>query len=292
MITDAKKTPERAWLGEVSAVVLQQALPGLNTAYRNFFASVSGKRKGRKVGPPQFRSRKGQPAGHPVHRQRPAGRSPRAGSCRLPKIGDVLVRWSRDLPSVPSSVTVIQDTAGRYFVSFVVDTTPEPLPIIEADTALDLGLNCFAAFPDGRTITAPRFLRHAERTLKRAQREVSRKQKGSKNRAKARIRLARQHARVADARRNWHHQESTKIIRENQAVYVEDLAVSGLARGRLAKSVHDAGWSAFVRMLEYKAARYGRLFLRIGRFEPTTSHLLWVRLVRAEAGAVGTGLPL
>ncbi|MFD6230237.1 RNA-guided endonuclease InsQ/TnpB family protein [Streptomyces sp. NPDC060232] len=91
-----------------------------------------------------------------------------------------------------------------------------------------------------------------------------------KNRAKARTRVARQHARVADRRRDWHHKESTKIIRDNQAVYVEDLAVSGLARTRLAKSVHDAGWSAFVGMLEYKAAKHGRYFGRIGRFEPTS----------------------
>ncbi|MQS38540.1 RNA-guided endonuclease TnpB family protein, partial [Streptomyces katsurahamanus] len=135
---------------------------------------------------------------------------------------------------------------------------------------IDLGLTHFAVLSDGTKIDSPRFLRRAEKKLKREQRRLSRKAKGSSNRKKARLKVARAHARVADARREFHHRLSTKIIRENQAVAVEDLAVKGLARTRLAKSVHDAGWSAFVSMLEYKAARYGRAFHRIGRFEPTS----------------------
>ncbi|WP_225805640.1 RNA-guided endonuclease TnpB family protein, partial [Streptomyces sp. NK15101] len=134
----------------------------------------------------------------------------------------------------------------------------------------DLGLGHFAVLSDGTKIEAPRFLRRAEKKLKKAQRNLSRKVKGSHNRDKARIEVARAHARVADARREFHHQLSTRIIRENQAVAVEDLAVKGLARARLAKSVHDAGWASFVAMLEYKAALYGRTFIRIGRFEPTS----------------------
>ncbi|CAM5314507.1 IS200/IS605 family transposase ISFsp4 [Streptomyces cyaneofuscatus] len=133
-----------------------------------------------------------------------------------------------------------------------------------------MGLGHFAVLSDGTKIDSPRFLRRAEKRLKKVQRELSRKAKGSKNRGKARIRVARAHARVADARREFHHQLSTRLIRDNQAVAVEDLAVKGLARTRLAKSVHDAGWSAFVNMLEYEAARYGRTFVKIGRFEPTS----------------------
>jgi putative transposase len=192
------------------------------------------------------------------------------GKLRLPKIGDVPVRWSRPLPSEPSSVTVVRDAAGRYFASFVIETQPTPLPQTEHAVGIDLGLAHFAVLSDGRKIASPQFLRRAEKKLSRAQRNLSRQQKGSSNRAKARVKVARAHARVADARRDFHHQLSTALIRDNQAVAVEDLAVRALGRTRLAKSVHDAGWSSFVGMLEYKARLYGREFHRIGRFTPTS----------------------
>ena len=270
LITEAKLTPERAWLGEVSSVVLQQALADLNTAYRNFFASITGKRKGRKVAPPRFRSRKDN---------RQAIRFTKNsrfkvldnGRLRLPKIGDVPVRWSRSLPSEASSVTVIRDAAGRYFASFVVQTTQdETLPPVDPEIGIDLGLTHFAVMSDGTKVTAPKFLRRAARKLKRLQQDLSRKTKGSNNRTKAVVKVASAHARVADSRRAWQHKLSTSIIRDNQAVYVEDLCVVGLGRTRLAKSVHDAGWASFTGMLEYKAARYGRTFGRVDRFFPST----------------------
>ncbi|MGW1041787.1 RNA-guided endonuclease TnpB family protein [Streptomyces sp. NPDC002547] len=167
-------------------------------------------------------------------------------------------------------MTVIKDSCGRYFLSFVVDTEPDILPRLETESGIYLGLSAFAVLSDGTKIHSPRFLRRAEKKLKHLQPELSRKAKGSKNRAKARIKVARQHARVADRRRDWHHKASTQIIRENQAVFVEDLAVSGLGRTRLAKSVYDAGWAAFVGMLEYKAALYGRTLAKAGRAVPSS----------------------
>ncbi|MFI0967821.1 RNA-guided endonuclease InsQ/TnpB family protein [Streptomyces sp. NPDC021080] len=273
LITEAKRTKERCWLGEVSSVVLQQSLRDAEAAYRNFFASLKGTRKGPRLGAPRFKSRKDtrQSIRFTANAR---WKITEAGRLNLPKIGAVKVKWSRILPATPTSVTVVKDSAGRYFASFVVDadTAADAARMPDTDRAIgiDLGLTHFAVFSDGTKIGSPRFLRRAEKKLKKAQRELSRKQKGSKNRAKARLKVARAHSKVTDARREFHHQLSTRLIRENQAIAVEDLAVAGLGRTRLAKSVHDAGWARFIGMLEYKAARYGRTLVRIGRFEPTS----------------------
>ncbi|AQY20392.1 Putative transposase in snaA-snaB intergenic region [Streptomyces lydicus] len=194
------------------------------------------------------------------------------GKLNLPKIGPVRVRWSRPLPSVPSTVTVIKDAAGRYFASFVVETDPadEILPSLDTDQGIDLGLAHFAVMADGSQVRSPRFLRRAEKKLRREQRRLSRKDKRSNNRDRQRVKVARAHAKVAYARKDFHHKLSTKLIRENQAISVESLSVKGLARTRLAKSVHDAGWSAFVDMLAYKAARYGRTLTKVDRAFPST----------------------
>jgi putative transposase len=276
-ITAAKRTPERDWLGQVSPVPLQQSLRDLDVAYKNFFDSVSGKRKGPKMGLPVFKSRRD-------HRQSARFTStafrlrPRdAGdTLYLAKIGEIEVRWSRELPAAPSSVTVLKDAAGRYFASFVVDVPDDSQPLPRSDaqadavTGIDLGLAHYAVTSDGEKIANPKWLRRRERKLKKLQRALARKRKGGANRAKARLRLARQHAKVGDARRDFLHQVSTTIIRENQAVAVEGLTVQGLARGRLAKSVNDASWGTFLRLLEGKAARYGRAFIAIDRWYPSS----------------------
>lgn len=269
LITLAKRTEGRAWLADAPVGVLQQSLRDLDAAYRAFFDSLSGRRKGRKVAPPRFKSRKDNRQSARYTRSDRWKITP-SGKLRLPKVGDVQVRWSRQLPAEPSSVTVVKDASGRYFASFVVEAGTEPLPESATEVGIDLGLTHFAVLSDGRKVAAPKFLRRAERGLAKAQRSLSRKVKGSANRGKARVRVAKAHARVADARKDFHHKLSTALIRDNQAVYVEDLCVVGLARTRLAKSVHDAGWSSFVNMLEYKAVKHGRTLARIGRFEPTS----------------------
>jgi len=266
VITAAKTTPERAWLGEVASVALVQACQDARRAYRNWFDSLSGQRKGRQVGHPQPRRKHGRQSirltrnGFALHGRR----------LYVAKVGDLKVRWSRDLPSVPSSVTVIREPDGRYYASFVVERNADPFPPCETETGIDVGLTHLAVLSDGTKIAAPRFLRRAERRLKAAQRALSRKEKGSANRARARHRVAVLHRKVRDARLDHAHKIALAIVRDSQAVYAEDLAVSGLARTRLAKSVHDAGWAQLLRLIQEKCAHHGRYFAKIGRFEPTS----------------------
>jgi putative transposase len=266
VVTLAKLTTERAWLAEVASVALVQACQDARRAYRNWFDSLSGKRKGRKVGHPAFRRKH--------HRQ--SIRLTRNGfalhGLRLyvAKVGDIKVEWSRDLPSIPSSVTVIREPDGRYYASFVVERRAAPLPACESEAGIDLGLGRLVVTSDGVVIPNPRFLRMKERKLARMQRALSRKPEGSANRAKARHRVAVIHRRVRESRLDHAHKTALRLVRDNQAVYAEDLAVSGLMRTRLAKSVADAGWSQLLRLIEEKAVQYGRTFQRIGRFEPTS----------------------
>ncbi|SEC78380.1 RNA-guided endonuclease TnpB family protein [Streptomyces sp. TLI_105] len=268
VVTVAKRTDERAWLGEVSSVVLVQSLRDLHTAYRNFFSSLTGKRRGPKVAAPRFKSKKDR---RQSIRLTANGFSFRGnGRLYVAKVGELRVRWSRPLPAPPTSVTITSDAAECYWASFVVEVAPEVLPEAGADTGIDLGLRHFAVLSDGSKIDIPRFFRRAEKKLKRMRKSLDRKVQGSRNRAKARKRIARQHARVANQRRDWHHKLSTRIIRENQAVYVETLPVGGMGRTWLAKSVYDAGWAAFVGMLEYKAAKHGRTFVKVDRAFPSS----------------------
>jgi len=243
-----------------------QACNDARRAYRNWFDSLSGKRKGRRVGHPRFRSKRGRQS---IRLTRNGFRL-RGKRLYVAKVGDIRVRWSRPLPSVPSSVTVMRESDGRYYASFVVERQPVPLPGSDHEVGLDVGLDRLAVTSDGEIIANPRFLRARQRRLAKAQRALSRKQKGSANRAKARHQVAVLHRKVREARRDHAHKIALALIRDNQAVYAEDLAVSGLARTRLARSVHDAGWGQLLRLLAEKAEHYGRGFHRVGRFVPTS----------------------
>lgn len=179
VITRAKTTEERGWLSEVASVALVQACQDARRAYRNWFDSLSGKRRGRKVGHPRLRSRKD-------HRQ--SIRLTRNGfgvtgrGVRVAKVGDIKLEWSRELPSVPSSVTIIREADGRYYASFVVEVAATPLPVTTAEVGVDLGLDRLAVTSDGEVVANPRHLRSKARKLARAQRALSRKAAGSANR--------------------------------------------------------------------------------------------------------------
>jgi putative transposase len=268
VVTEAKRTPEREWLGEVASVALVQACQDARRAYRNWFDSLSGKRRGRRIGHPRFQSKRDKRQSIRLTRNGFTLRD--NGRVYVAKVGDLRVEWSRPLPSVPSSCTVIREADGRYYVSFVVERDAGPLPPIEHEVGVDLGLDRLAVTSDGEVVDNPRHLRSAQRRLGRAQRALARKQRGSANRRKAVRRVAVLHRRVRETRLDAHHKLALRLVRDNQAVHLEDLSVAGLARTKLARSIHDAGWSTLVRLIEEKAAHHGRTVVKVGRRFPSS----------------------
>jgi putative transposase len=267
ILTEAKKTKEREWLGDVSSVPLQQSLKDLDLAFKHFFNSCSGNRKGAKVNPPRFKRRKSAQSARFMSNAFQL----RNGKVYLAKIGDLKVVWSRPLPSNPTSVTVIKDAANRYFLSFVVEINPIQLPDNGVSVGVDLGIIDFATLSSGEKIKAPKPLKENLKKLKRLQKKLSRKEKGSKRRERARKAVARLHARIKDIRTDFLHKFSTRLIRENQTIVLEDLNTKGLVKNRkLSRSISDLGWRTFRDMLEAKSLMYGREFVVINRWEPTS----------------------
>lgn len=259
LLTEWKRN-DASWLAEVSSVPLQQALRHLQTAYGNFFAKRGGK--------PQFKSKRDkQSATFMSNAFRYNGES-----LWLAKMDEPLpIRWSRRFQGKPSSVTVSLDKAGRYHVSILVDEEIAPLPPIEQTVGIDCGL-IHAIIPShGEPVENPKFYTKDEKRLAKAQRRLSRKQKGSKNRAKARQKVARIHAMIADRRRDWLHKLTTRIIRENQVVCLESLKVKNMVRNhKMAKAIHDVAWGELIRQLNYKAVWYGRSVSAIDQWFPSS----------------------
>jgi putative transposase len=264
LLTGWKKTTEFGFLNEVSCVPLQQALRHLDAAYAGFFAGETRY--------PRFKSKK---------RSRRSAEftasafTYRDGELRLAKLTDepLAVIWSRPLPDgvTPTTVTVSQDRAGRWFVSLRVTV---PAALASATTTaigIDAGLDRLLTLSDGSLVPNPRQERKERERLVRAQRELARKAKDSRNREKARQRVARVHARIADRRRDVLHQVTTRLVRENQTLVIEDLAVRNMLKNHtLARAISDASWRLFRQLLEYKAAEYGRTLVVVPRWYPST----------------------
>jgi putative transposase len=273
VITQAKATVERGWLCEVPSVALVQSVNDSRRAWRNFFDSRSGKRRGRGVGRPRFKSRKDHRQSFRLTRN---GFSLRTnGRLFVAKVGEVRVRWSRELPSQPSSVTIIRERDGHYYASFVVDVEPSPLPATDREAGIDVGiarLATIATTDGGRTDVAnPKHLGRKLRKLARLEREKSRRQKGSNNRDKARRKVAMAHSQIARARRDYHHKQALALVRDNQVIHVEDLNIVGMvANKRLARAISDVGWGQFVRIIGEKADRYGRTLHTVSRWLPSS----------------------
>lgn len=262
LLTALKKQDEYKWLNDVSSVPVQQSLRHLQTAFSNFFA------KRNKY--PTFKSKhEKQSAEYTASAFKWDGKT-----LMLAKMVEPLnIRWSRTLPKVAKLTTAIvsKDATGRYFVSMLCDDSVVKKPEINNKVGIDLGLTHFAVLSTGEKVGTPNIFRANEARLAMLQSRLAKKQKGSSNRAKAKLKVAKLHARIADTRKDFLHKLSTKLVRENQTLAVESLTVSNMQKNRyLSKSIGDAGWSEFVRQLEYKAKWYGRTLIGIDKWYPSS----------------------
>ena len=263
MLTKWKSQEDLAFLADVSSVPLQQTLRHLQLAFAAF--------RSKRARHPRFKSRKRGRGSAEFTRSAFRWRD---GHLWLAKLDQPLaIVWSRPLPegAEPSTVTVSRDAAGRWFCSILVETSVEHLPAVTAEVGVDAGLTALVTLSTGEKIANPRHERADRVRLARAQKALSRKQKGSENRAKARVRIARVYARVADRRRDHLHKLSTRLVRENQTIVIEDLAVTTMVKNRsLARAISDVAWSELRSMIEYKAAWYGRTVIVLDRWYPSS----------------------
>lgn len=259
-LTVLKQQPETAWLNEVSNIVLQQSLRNLDTAFQNFFQ--------KRTKYPTFKSKYGKQSA----RYQIGGFRFKENGLWLAKMNAPLnMRWSRKIKGTVSNVTVTKDKAGRYFASLLSTEEVDLLPVSSKAIGIDLGLKDAVITSDGVVVANPKFYVKAAAKLAKAQRLLSRKQKGSRNRAKARVKVARVHAKIADSRNDWTHKLTTQLTLENQMVFAESLAVKNMVKNHcLAKAIHDVGWGGITNQLEYKAKWYGRTFVQIDRFFPSS----------------------
>ena len=259
-LTKLKKDPEKPWLKQVSAVPLQQGLRHLNTAFINFFA---GRNKY-----PRFKKKNGKQSAHYA----PNAFKWNGTSLTLAKMSQPLkIRWSRHFSGQPKSVTISKDPSNRYFVSFLVEEELEQWQSATEEIGIDLGIKDVVVCSNGFASGNPKHYQKYQARLKTLASRLAKKKKGSNNRYKARLKVAKLHAKIADCRKDFLHKLSSKLVSESQAIYTETLAVKNLmANHKLAKAIADCGWGEFLRQLEYKAKWHNRKIGAIDRWFPSS----------------------
>jgi len=263
MLTQWKKEEDLDFLSEVSCVPLQQGLRHLQTAFTNFFA---GRAKY-----PNFKKKRN---GGSAEFTKSAFKFKNQEIYLAKNSEPLLIKWSRQIPKgcEPSSLTVNLHPSGRWHISIRFDApTIQPLPISDNSVGIDLGITSLIATSNGDKIANPKHFKKHRKRLKKSQKNLSRKQKGSKNREKARIKVAKIHLKISDSRKDFLHKLTTQLVRENQTIAVESLAVKNLVKNhQLALAISDSGWSELIRQLDYKCRWYGRKLVAINRWFPSS----------------------
>ncbi|HEY9659585.1 MAG TPA: RNA-guided endonuclease TnpB family protein, partial [Allocoleopsis sp.] len=261
MLTQWKREEDLSFLNEVSCVPLQQGLRHLQAAFSNFWA-------GRAQYPNFKKKRNGGSAEFTKSAFKFKDNQVYLAKCNEP----LPIRWSRQLPkgAEPSTITVKLEPSGRWTVSLLVDDqTIQPLPPVEKKIGIDAGISSLVTTSDGEKLANPKHFNQLQKKLRKLQKELSRKQKGSRNRDQARLKVARVHAQIRDARQDFLHKLTTRLVRENQTIVAESLSVKNMVKNRkLSKAISDAGWSELTRQLAYKAKWYGRTFIQLERWFP------------------------
>ena len=266
VITQAKKTTEREWLKGVSNSPLQQSVADLGVAFKNFFESCSGKRKGKKAGYPKFKKKESAQSARFVG----TNFNVSSKSVYMVGIGTIQPVWSRELPSIPSSVTVIKDCANRYFVSFVVEIEAPQIPAKSQSVGIDLGIKTFAALSNSEMVQAPN-LKALDRKVRKLQKQLARCKDGSNRRQVVKLKIANAHNKIKDSRKDFQHKLSTRLVVEFQNIILEDLNVSGMMKNhKLARAIGNQAWYQFRALLEGKCGKFGRTFKVVSRWEPTS----------------------